>query len=118
MVETQGNRGDAPTRPAGATGDVEMGIVQPNTEPADKHMEEFFKEVSLIKVAFSILKLRTHGLEAPWNKGWGRYSPPFASGSGVSQLLKLDCGRGGACLLENEAKILKAATKDLILYQF
>ena len=45
----QGNRGDAPTRPAGS-GDVEMGIVPPPTEPADKHMEEFFKEVSLIKV--------------------------------------------------------------------
>jgi ribosomal protein L3 len=46
----QGNREDAPTRPAGATGDVEMGIVPPATEPTDKHMEEFFKEVSLIKV--------------------------------------------------------------------
>jgi len=31
-----------------------MGIVPPTTEPADKHMEEFFKEVSLIKVASSL----------------------------------------------------------------
>lgn len=84
-METQGNRGDAPTRPAGATGDVEMGIVQPNTEPADKHMEEFFKEVSLIKVAFFILKLRTHIPEVPWKEGWGRYSPRFAGGTGVVQ---------------------------------
>lgn len=33
-------------------GDIEMGIQpQPTPEPADKHMDEFYKEVSLIKVA-------------------------------------------------------------------
>lgn len=36
LATLQGSRGDAPTRPAGASGDVEMGIVPPTTEPADK----------------------------------------------------------------------------------
>ena len=27
-----------------------MGVVPPQTEPTDKHMEDFFKEVSFIKV--------------------------------------------------------------------
>ena len=27
-----------------------MGLPQPQAEPTDKHMDEFFKEVSLIKV--------------------------------------------------------------------
>ena len=30
-----------------------MGVVPPQTEPTDKHMEDFFKEVSFIKVSLS-----------------------------------------------------------------
>lgn len=43
----------APTRPAGAAADVEMGVVQQPAETADKRMEEFFKEVSFIKVCMA-----------------------------------------------------------------
>ncbi len=41
----QGPGRDAPTRP-----DIEMGITQPAQEVPERHMDEFFKEVSLIKV--------------------------------------------------------------------
>lgn len=46
-LQQGGNRDAAPTRP-----DIEMGLTQPAQENSDKHMEEFFKEVSLIKVGF------------------------------------------------------------------
>lgn len=45
LMFPQGPSRDAPTRP-----DIEMGITQPAQEAPEKHMEEFFKEVSLIKV--------------------------------------------------------------------
>ena len=40
---------EAPTRPGGPGGDVEAPAAAPEV-PQDKHMEEFFQEVTAIKV--------------------------------------------------------------------
>lgn len=55
-ISEQGSSANVPARPAGPPGgDIEMGIPQNPPEPADKQMDEFYKEVSLIKVKHFVL---------------------------------------------------------------